>query len=84
MASNSRAEIRQGLISVQFGNNVVGATGFTVLRVNLDNPPGALAVFSGNAHLQIGGAGNSVDLHGGESIALNAADPNAFQPSGIN
>ncbi len=71
-----------GPISVQFGNNVVGASGFTVLRVNMDNPPaGAVAVFSGNAHLQIAGAANSVDLHGGESVALNAADPNAFQPS---
>ena len=70
-----------GPISVLFGNNVATASGFTVLRVNMDNPPGALAVFSGNAHLQFGGSANSVDLHGGESIALSPSDPNNSQLS---
>jgi hypothetical protein len=60
-------------IRVRFGENVVTADGFTVLRVNLDNPPGELAVFSGNAHLERGSAG-AMDLHGGQSVSLNATD----------
>ncbi len=62
---------------VQFGGNVVTASGFSVLRVDLDNPPGELAVFSGNAHLE-GGNTLSLDLHGGESVRLNGADPGNY------
>ena len=58
---------------VRFGDSVVTASGFTVLRINLDNPPGDLAVFSGNAHLERGNA-LTLDLHGGESVALNRSD----------
>jgi len=64
-------------IRVRFGDSVVTAGGFTVLRINLDNPPGELAVFSGNAHLERAGA-LTLDLHGGESVALNAADPSGY------
>ena len=61
----------------RFGNNSVTASAFTVLRINVDNPPGEVAVFSGNAHLE--SANNlSLDLHGGESVALNASDPNQY------
>ena len=63
-----------GTIRIRFGDSVVTASGFTVLRINLDNPPGELAVFSGNAHLERGTA-MAVDLHGGESVVLSAADP---------
>ena len=70
-----------GPINVLFENSTATASGFSVLRVDLDSPPGSLAIFSGNVHLQIGGAANSADLHGGESIALNASDPSAFQLS---
>jgi uncharacterized membrane protein YgcG len=59
---------------VRFGDAVVTASGFTVLRVNLDNPPGELAVFSGNAHLERGRS-VALDLHGGQSVTLNASDP---------
>ena len=41
---------------VTFGDSVATATGFTVMRVKMDNPPGELAVFSGNAHLERGNA----------------------------
>jgi len=58
---------------VRFGSDVVTASGFTVLRVKLDDGPPSLAVFSGNAHLE--GAGGSVDLHGGESLAVNGPNP---------
>jgi hypothetical protein len=57
-------------VRVRFGSNVVTASGFTVFRVKLDNGPGELAVFSGNAHLD-GTNGASLDLHGGESLALS-------------
>jgi len=62
---------------VRFGDTVVTAGGFTVLRINLDKAPGEVAVFSGNAHLE-GGANPTLDLHGGESVALNATDPNNY------
>lgn len=68
---------QSGTMSVKFGDSVVSASGFTVLRIDLDNPPGALAVFSGNAHLERGSA-MSVDMHGGESIALSANDESRY------
>jgi hypothetical protein len=55
---------------VRFGGNVVTVSGFTVLRVKLDEEPGGLAVFSGNAHID-GTNGASMDVKGGESVALN-------------
>ena len=58
-------------VKARFGDSVVSATGFSVLRINLDNPPGELAVFSGNAHFERGNA-LLLDLHGGESVRLNA------------
>jgi hypothetical protein len=71
-----------GKMSVQFGDSMVTTSGFAVIRISMDNPPGHLAVFSGNAHLEVGnGAGSSaasVDLHGGESITLNATDPTSY------
>lgn len=72
-----------GQISVRFGSSVATASGFTVLRVYMDTPPGGLAVFSGNVDLQIGAsaagtAGTATNLHGGESITLNAADPSQY------
>jgi hypothetical protein len=62
---------------VRFGDCVVTADGFTVLRVNLDSPPGELAVFSGNAHLERG-PNVVVAVRGGESVTLNAADPTQY------
>ena len=61
----------------RFGESAVTASGFTVLRISLDNLPGEIAVFSGNAHLERGNT-LSLDLHGGESLALNASDPNLY------
>jgi hypothetical protein len=59
-----------GTMRVQFGNSVVTASGPAVLRINMDNPPGELAVFSGNAHLDRGTAA-ALDVHGGESVTLS-------------
>jgi hypothetical protein len=71
---------RGGTIRIGFGDSVVTAGGFTVVRISLDNPPGELAVFSGNAHIERGSA-MTVDLHGGESVALNGADPSHYDMS---
>jgi len=60
----------------RFGDSKIKTEGFTVVRVNLDNPPGELAVFTGSAHLQRGGL--SLQLHGGQSVALNESDPNQY------
>ena len=68
---------QSGTIRVKFSDSVVTAGGFTVMRINLDSPPGELAVFSGNAHLERGGA-MTVDLHGGESVALIGSDPSRY------
>jgi hypothetical protein len=62
---------------VHFGQSAVTASGFTVLRLSLDNLPGELAVFSGNIHLERGST-LSLDLHGGESLSLNATDSNLY------
>jgi len=66
-----------GQIRVRFGDSVVTASGFTVLRVNLDNPPGELAVFSGNAHLERAG-GAALELHGGQSAIASSSDPSQY------
>jgi FecR protein len=63
---------QSGQMSVHFGDTTATASGFTVLRVQMDAPPGAVAVFSGNAHLDGASSGFSMDLHGGESVALMA------------
>jgi FecR protein len=66
-----------GQIRVRFGDSVVTGSGFTVFRVKNDTPPGEVAVFSGNAHLE-GSNGLALDVHGGESVALNNTDPNGY------
>jgi ferric-dicitrate binding protein FerR (iron transport regulator) len=66
-----------GQIRVLFGNSAATASGFTVMRVKMDAPPGELAVFSGNAHLE-GDDGLALDLHGGESVALDANSPGNY------
>jgi hypothetical protein len=67
-------------IQIRFGETVVTAGGFAVIRINLDKAPGEVAVFSGNVHLE-GGATPAIDLHGGESVALNASDPGSYNLS---
>jgi ferric-dicitrate binding protein FerR (iron transport regulator) len=70
-----------GQMSVHFGDCVATGSGFTVLRVKMDAPPGEMAVFSGNAHLEGGNGGLSVDIHGGESVALNGSEQGHYQLS---
>jgi hypothetical protein len=66
-----------GRFQVQFGDSMVTASGNAVLRISYDHPPGELAVFSGNARLERGSA-LTLDLHGGESVALNNSDPDHY------
>lgn len=65
---------QSGQIRVLFGDSTITASGFSVIRVDMDNPPGAMAVFSGNAHVDRA-SGGSLDLHGGESAEFNGANP---------
>ncbi len=67
-----------GQLKVRFGASEITTSGFTVLRVAMDNPPGDVAVFSGSAQLQGNNGALSVDLHGGESVALSASDPGNY------
>jgi len=60
----------------RFGESTVKASGFTVIRVNLDNPPGELAVFTGSVHLDRGSL--SLVVHGGQSLTLSGSDPNQY------
>jgi len=72
-----QGNMQNGQTRVIFGNSVTTVTGFTVLRVRMDAPPGDLAIFSGNAHLERGNA-MAVDLRGGESLTFDASDPNHY------
>lgn len=72
-----QGNIQDGQTRVLFGDSVATASGFSVLRVRMDTPPGELAVFTGNAHLERPN-GMSVDIRGGESLILDASDPNHY------
>jgi hypothetical protein len=89
-AADTEIEVQSGLVyfemqgesqashmRLRFSDSVVTAGGFSVLRINLDTPPGDVAVFSGNAHIERGNS-LALDLHGGESVALNATDLSAY------
>jgi hypothetical protein len=62
-----------GAIRVKFGDSTVSSSGFTVLRINMDELPGQMAVFSGSVHLTSGTMG-MVDVHGGQSLKLKGKD----------
>jgi hypothetical protein len=66
-----------GKMTIRFGDAIATPTGSAVLRVNLDTPPGTLAAFSGNVHLERGPT-VMIDLHGGESVALNSGDATKY------
>lgn len=71
-----QGNIQDGQTRVVFSNAMATVSGFTVLRVRMDAPPGDIAVLSGNAHLERGNM--AVDIHGGESLTLDASDPNHY------
>ncbi|MFC5864007.1 DUF6600 domain-containing protein [Acidicapsa dinghuensis] len=65
-------------ILVRLGPASFSPSSFSVIRVTLDQPPGNIAVFSGNVHVEQGNA-VQVEVHGGESLALNASDPSNYK-----
>jgi hypothetical protein len=67
-----------GQMAVHFGDTVATASGFTVLRVKMDTPPGEVAVFSGNTHLERANGALTLDLHGGENVTLSASAPGLY------
>ena len=62
---------------VRFGDSLATASGFTILRVSLDNPPGDLAVFSGNAEVN-GPNSMAADVHGGQTLKLSGEMPGNY------
>jgi hypothetical protein len=60
-------------LRVNYGPAAFVASSFSVVRIGMDTPPGELAVFSGNVHLQRGDA-LQLDIHGGESLSMGASD----------
>jgi hypothetical protein len=72
-----QGNIQDGQTRVLFGDSIATASGFSVLRVRMDAPPGDLAVFTGNAHLERRN-GMSVDIRGGQSLTLDASDANHY------
>jgi hypothetical protein len=60
-------------LRVSYGPATFTASSFSVVRLRLDTPPGELAVFSGNVHLERGDA-LQLDVHGGESLTLASSD----------
>jgi hypothetical protein len=67
-----------GQMAVHFADATATASGFTVLRIKMDAPPGEVAVFSGNTHLDRANGALALDLHGGESVTLNPASPGVY------
>ena len=73
-------ELQSGSLAVHFGDSTATVAGMTVLRIEMDQPPGSLAVLSGNVHLVRGDA-MELDLQGGESVALAGNDPSQYDIS---
>lgn len=65
-------------VVVHFGPASFTPSSFSVVRITLDQPPGNLAVFSGNVHVDQGDA-LQVEVHGGETLTLNASDPSNYK-----
>jgi len=64
-------------LRVVYGSTSFAASSPAVVRVNMDAPPGLLAVFSGNVQVD---RGNSLQLevHNGESLSLDASNMSLY------
>ena len=76
ISSRSRAPPENSL-RVSYGGATFAATSYSVVRITLDAPPGELAVFSGNVHLDRGDS-LQLDIHGGESLNMDASDATRY------
>ncbi len=64
-------------VRIDFGATSVVPSLYSVLRVNYDTEPGAMAVFSGQVHVTRGSS-MTVDAHGGQTLSLDPGDPSAY------
>ncbi len=64
-------------VRIDFGSTSVVPSSYSVLRVTYDTEPGAMAVFSGQVHVTRG-SNLTVDVHGGQTLSLDPADPSAY------
>ncbi|WP_263354654.1 FecR family protein [Acidicapsa acidisoli] len=64
-------------LRVSYGPASFSASSFSVVRLTLDTPPGEMALFSGNVHLDRGDS-MQLDMHGGESLTLDANDQTRY------
>ena len=71
---------QSGPIRVRFGGSVATGSGFTILRVENDTPPGAVAVMTGNARIE-GANGLNLDLHSGQWVDFAADGPRGYSIS---
>lgn len=62
---------------VKFGDTLVTATQDSTIRVDFDNAPGSIAVFTGEVHVERP-SGLSVDVHSGQSLTLNPRDATQY------
>ena len=62
---------------IRFGDSLVTTSGFTVLRIDFDSPPGTMSVLSGNAHVE-GSNSLAVDVHSGQSLKLSSEMPGNY------
>jgi hypothetical protein len=67
-------------LRVNYDDAFFTAGNFSVVRLANDAPPGELAVFSGTIHLERGDA-LQLDIHGGESLTLDATDAGKYNLS---
>jgi FecR protein len=67
-------------LRVNYGPAYFTAGNFSVVRLTNDAPPAELAVFSGSVHVERGDA-LQLDIHGGESLTLDASDQSRYNLS---
>ena len=70
---------QSGPIRVRFGGLVATSSGFTILRVENDTPPGAVGVLTGNARVE--GSRIYADLRSGQWADFSANGPNGYSLS---
>ena len=64
-------------LKVNYSAASFSASSFSVVRILADEPPGELAIFSGEVHLERGSA-LQLDLHAGESLSLNSTEGTGY------
>jgi hypothetical protein len=68
-------------LRIKFGDTLVTSTAASIIRINFDNAPGSVAVFTGEVHLERP-SGLSVDVPAGENLDLDVRDATHYSTSG--